>query len=156
MFGHCFHQLYHKPLLNQSCLLKDIIRKAYKEEWTPPPEIQGQQCVVKEVRDSSVWGSTDLDTTIRIYGVLAREFNRSVVPSYPISFTNNVVHKVTKQANSYELPECVVVVVEDHIKGNHIKWCNKYGYMKITLKETILNGVTSMDIYHQMLKLFYK
>ena len=108
-------------------------RRAYKGVWTAPPEKRGQQCVVKEMKDDYAWESTRWDTTIKIYeraGVLARQFNRSVGPSYPVSFTNAVVHKVTQQPNPHGHPKLnEYVVVEDYIQGNYTKWCNNYGYI---------------------------
>ena len=107
-------------------------RRAYKGIRTAPPEKRGQPCVVKEMKDNCVWEPTHWDTTIRIYErarVLAGQFNRSVGPSYPICFTDAVVHKVTQSFGDSRPKLNEYVVVEDYIKGNYTKWCNNYGYI---------------------------
>ena len=103
-------------------------RYAYKGKWTQESSTPGKVCVVKKFKDSYTWESSGWDTTLKMYSraqELAKGFGnkleytgceRQIVKECPVEVQRGV------RLNEY-------IVVEDHLEGNFVKWCNNYGYV---------------------------
>ena len=115
---------------NQYHFAEGRFRRAYKGTYTSGPK-EGEECVVKENKESYTWKSTDWDMTIEIQKKaqeLARKFNNESNCTRSIEFVDVVVYVVTNSpSGTPKLDE--YVVVEDYIPGNFVKWCNNYGYI---------------------------
>ena len=107
-------------------------RRAYMGTYTAPWEKAGQKCVVKELKESYTWKSTDWDSTVEVHREaqkLAEGFNQYSNTNYPITFTNIGVWQVTSQSENATPKLNEYVIVEDYIPGDFKKWCNNYGYI---------------------------
>ena len=85
---------------------------------------------MKEQKDNYTWKATDWNMTLQIQKEarkLAKGFNKFSVTDHPLTFTDVVVHKVTKSTGQPKLNE--YVVVDDYIPGTYKKWINNYGYI---------------------------
>ena len=107
-------------------------RRAYMGNYTAPLEKVGQKCVMKELKESYTWKSTDWDSTIEIHReaqTLAQGFNQYSKSDHPIDFTDISVYIITNQGSNATPKLNEYVIVEDYIPGQFKKWCNNYGYI---------------------------
>lgn len=106
-------------------------RNVHMGKWVRPKSKEGQQCVVKHLKDSYTWKQTDWDTTEKIYKEakeLANQFNTSTKTRKPIIFTDMCVMKCEKTDHTTAAPRLnEYFTVEDFIPGQYVKWCNNYG-----------------------------
>ena len=115
-------------------------RYAYRGTWKTPEKL-GKKCVVKEKKDVYTWKATDWDISVKIQEEaekLAKDFNNSLKPSHPISFTEVKVHIVIEQPYTSGPRLNEYVIVEDFIPGNFKKWCNNYGFISQEAKSTAI------------------
>ena len=123
-------------------------RRAYKGIWASHPRKQGQQIVVKESKDNTVWDANGWSETVKVHkraNFIAKQFNRSVNPSYPIMFTEVQVQRVLYHPNPNGHPKLhEYVTVEDYLLGNYKKWCNNYGYISQEAKSTNITTTAFM------------
>ena len=108
-------------------------RFAYMGHYTEPSWKRGKKIVVKELKESYTWYTSDWDTTVKIHdkaAELARGFNAFSGTNYPIRFTKVSVFKVTSQGDPNATPKLgESVIVEEYIEGQFQKWCNNYGFI---------------------------
>lgn len=106
-------------------------RNVHMGKWVRPKSKEGQQCVVKHLKNSYTWKQTDWETTEKIYKEakeLANQFNSSTRTRKPIIFTDVSVMKCHKTDHTSAAPRLnEYFVVEDFIPGQYVKWCNNYG-----------------------------
>ena len=116
---------------NQRPFAEGRFRRVHMGKWVRPESKEGQQCVVKHLKQSYTWRPTDWHTTEKIYNKaqeLAFQFNRSTQTNKPIIFTDVTVMRCTKTDPTSAGPGLnEYIVVEDFIAGRYIKWCNNYG-----------------------------